>query len=63
MPVFREESTAARELRAHQSLELPLPRLFEPPSILHDGVERYEVVVVGVSVPADLSQKSNIIST
>ncbi|PWY90296.1 phenol monooxygenase [Aspergillus sclerotioniger CBS 115572] len=54
MPVFTEFSSKSRDLRVLPSFALPLPRLtppFQPTG--NDGVERYEVVVVGAG-PAGL---------
>ncbi|RAK85489.1 FAD binding domain protein [Aspergillus costaricaensis CBS 115574] len=48
MPVFTEFASKSRDLRVLPSFALPLPRLtppFEP--TVNDGVERYEVVIVG----------------
>lgn len=50
MPVFTEYASKSRDLRVLPSFSLPVPRLtppFEP--TVNDGVERYEVVIVGVS--------------
>ncbi|KJK60788.1 hypothetical protein P875_00053027 [Aspergillus parasiticus SU-1] len=47
MPVFTEQASSWRDLRALPSFAPPLPRLspkHEPPE---DGIERYEVVIVG----------------
>ncbi|KAL3478686.1 FAD binding domain-containing protein [Aspergillus californicus] len=47
MPVFTEHASKWRDLRVLPLFALPLPRLsprFEP---LEDGLERYEVVIVG----------------
>ena len=50
MPVFTEFSSKSRDLRVLPSFALPLPRLTLPfQRTRNDGVERYEVVVVGVS--------------
>ncbi|PYI02790.1 FAD binding domain protein [Aspergillus sclerotiicarbonarius CBS 121057] len=54
MPVFTEFSSKSRDLRVLPSFALPLPRLTPPfESTGNDGVERYEVVVVGAG-PAGL---------
>ncbi|GLA28603.1 hypothetical protein CBS147346_8665 [Aspergillus niger] len=48
MPVFTEYASKSRDLRVLPSFSLPVPRLtppFEP--TVNDGVERYEVVIVG----------------
>jgi phenol 2-monooxygenase (NADPH) len=50
MPVFTEYAASSRELRVLPSFAPPLPRLsssFEPNQELED---KYEVVIVGVSV-------------
>ncbi|GAB1197644.1 hypothetical protein APSETT444_006944 [Aspergillus pseudonomiae] len=53
MPLFTEQAFSCRDLRVHPSFAPPLPRLtpeFVPPE---DGIERYEVVIVGAG-PAGL---------
>ncbi|KAB8256291.1 FAD binding domain-containing protein [Aspergillus pseudonomiae] len=53
MPLFTEQAFSWRDLRVHPSFAPPLPRLtpeFVPPE---DGIERYEVVIVGAG-PAGL---------
>lgn len=50
MPVFTETSSSWRDLRTLPSSAPPLPRL-TPPLVINvaEEVERYEVVVIGVS--------------
>lgn len=47
MPVFMETAGANRDLRVQPSYPLPLPRLSPKPETL--GVDKYEVVIAGVS--------------
>lgn len=50
MPVFQETADASRDLRILPSRERPLPRLSPLPFLDGDKSEKYEVVVIGVSV-------------
>lgn len=63
MPVFQETARASRELRNLPSIAQPLPRYTPLPqtqtSSRDDGIERYEVVVVGAG-PAGLFLTLNL---
>jgi len=48
MPVFQETSNDDRNLRLLPSLEQPLPRLSARPRPSQDGIDKFEVVVIGV---------------
>jgi phenol 2-monooxygenase len=50
MPVFTEYSTSSRDLRVLPSFAPPLPRL-TPTFESDDTEEKYEVVIVGVTLP------------
>jgi hypothetical protein len=49
MPVFTEHSSKRRDLRVLPSFAPPLPRLTPEFDPVNDGIERYEVVIIGVS--------------
>lgn len=56
MPVDYDYSFASRELRDRTSLVPPLPRL-TPKSEPHGDEEKYEVLVVGVCLGQNISQR------
>lgn len=49
MPVFQEEAGANRDSRIYPCRALPLPRLAPKPVENDESLERYEVVIIGVS--------------
>lgn len=51
MPLYTEQASSWRDLRALPSFAPPLPRLSPKHEPTEDGIERYEVVIVGVRKP------------